>query len=198
MNLHHGVSSFYDKSCLRNNRSGSTILQPFAYPEHINRNDLPNQKSQFDERISRFGASYGAALVAWRQPIPLSGLGRISRAELTELLIPEDGRPILIFGALLRVVTSNERRFMWFEEATTLEAQLKVFLEVTSEQARRVDWNSRDLDNYGRDSYAVVARIESVEYAGDSFCAVGHCVDLMPLSFVDFWSFAYPRWLSVL
>jgi hypothetical protein len=161
-------------------------------------NSLPSDRSQFDERISHFAAPYGAARMAWQQPIPLSGLGRISKAELTRLLIREDGRPILLFGALLRVVTRDERDFMWFEEATTLEAQLKVCLEATGEQVRRVNWNPDDLDNYGRDNLAVIAAIEAVEYAGDSFCAVGHCIDLMPLSFVDFWSFAYPHWLSVL
>jgi hypothetical protein len=159
----------------------------------------PNQKSQFDERIFRFAAPYGAPLVAWRQPIPSFGLGRISTTELTRLLIPEDGRPVLLFGALLRVVTRSERDFMWFEEATTLESQLKLFLEITPEQARQVNWNPDDWDNYGRESYAVIGQIEEVEYVAreSSFCAVGHCVDLMPLSFVDFWSLAYPRWLSV-
>jgi hypothetical protein len=87
---------------------------------------------------------------------------------------------------------------MWLEEATTLEAQLKVCLEATAEQVRRVNWNPDDLDNYGRDNHAVIAAIKTVEYAGDLFCAIGHCLDLMPLSFIDFWSFAYPRWLSVL
>jgi hypothetical protein len=160
-------------------------------------NNSPSQKLRFDERISGFAAPSGAALIAWQQSVPSSGVGRISRAELNRLLIRDDGRPILLFGALLRVVISNERDFMWFEEATTLESQLKLLLESTPEQVRRVNWNPDDLDNYGRDNYAVIAQIEVVECAGDFYCAVGRCVDLMALSFVDFWGLAYPRWLSV-
>jgi hypothetical protein len=162
-------------------------------------NDSLSQKSQFDERIFRFAAPSRAALVAWRQSMPSFPVGRISRAELTQLLIREDSRPILLFGALLRVATCHRQDFVWFEEATTLESQLKVFLRATPEQVRQIKWNPDDLDSYGRDNYAVIAKIQAVEHVptGGVFFAVGQCVDLMHLSFVDFWTLAYPRWLSV-
>src|SRR5579862_9514269 len=99
----------------------------------------PNEKSQFDERVFRFAEPHEAALVAWRKPTQSFGDGRVSKAELTRLLIRETGRPIVLFGALLRIVKMNEREYMWFEEATTLESQLKLFLEVTPEQVRQVD-----------------------------------------------------------
>lgn len=161
--------------------------------------NLTTTKAPLDERISCFAARHNA-VVDWQKPLfKLDALPKVSTSQLRLCLIREDGRPVLTFGAFLNVGAKEGRQFAWFEEAKYLETHLSFLLECTPEHTQVLSLNLLDPDAYARDNYALVTQIEAVQRApsGHNSHAIGKCLDLLPLTFEEFWRFCYPRDLSV-
>jgi hypothetical protein len=159
---------------------------------------LTIKRAQFEERISRFAALYGADRHWQRGLFPRGKVDRVSCAELTPLLVRENGKPVVIFGAFYRTGEIRGQHVLYFDEATTLESQLGLFLECSFEQAQFAS-NRRGFDDYAIDNYAIVAEIRLVEYVpeGRTTWAAGNCVDLLHIDFEDTWYLAYPKGLEV-
>jgi hypothetical protein len=159
---------------------------------------LTIKRARFEERISRFAALYGADRHWQRGLFPRGKSGRVLSADLTPLLVRENHQLVVIFGAFYRTGEIQGRHVLYFDEATTLESQLGLFLECSSEQAQFAS-TRRGFDDYAIDNYAIVAEIQLVEYVpeGRTTWAVGNCLDLLHIDFEDAWYLAYPTGLQV-
>ena len=139
------------------------------------------QDKDVEQHIARFAERYDA-VTDWRKSL---SDGKVYSAELTALLVRDDGRPVL-FVAQVKDVTSGGGEYMihfdvWGNPPLTLELVCK------PEQARNVMAHRTE----GFSRYAVVAIVTSVssreEYEDNGTHTVslvkGSCVEIMSVGF---------------
>lgn len=145
------------------------------HQEYVKAQEEAKRQADWESRISRLLESDNAVR-DWEKQLEPNV--RTFSAELTPLLVRQDGRPIFSIVSLRDVSTSEGGYIIEFQEGGRFWPPLRLRLRCTSEQAQLAM-----AERFGE--YALVARIESVESmdsdaSGGSFLrANGTCVDLM-------------------
>lgn len=159
------------------------------------------KKIQIEKSVSEMIGKYNA-VTDWKKNLNNENtlLAPIYTVQVEDVLIRNDGRPVLFFGFVEDVTRQGDKYYIYFQFYDFLDPDIRFILECDSEQAKKV--MSQRVDRF--EQYAVVVLISSLqrpkfevkaysqsdEYSEDEysevvvessdiFIAKGHCLDLL-------------------